>query len=157
MPQDLARRAYEAFKQDADALPPMTLRGGDAADSYDMPPPYDAALDAPTDAYLEQYAYWALFHLDPESWRHYLPRLIDFSLRNATSAATPRADMVVEGVLWSLRPPDRDPPRFAVLTEEQEAVIKAFLEFLAFDDGSDHQDLAMQVLEEYWMPGALYR
>jgi hypothetical protein len=157
MTQDLIRRAQAAFRDDADAPPAMTLRGGDAVDGYYTPPPYDPAEDEPTDAYIEQYAYWGFNYLDPASWRHYLPLLIDFSLRNATREATPRADMVVEAVLWALRPPERDPPRFAVLTEAQEAVIVDFLEFLAFDDSSDHQEFAMQVLEEYWMPGALYR
>jgi hypothetical protein len=39
----------------------------------------------------------------------------------------------------------------------QEAVIVAVLDVLAFDERSPHRDLAMQVLEEYWVPGALYR
>ena len=29
-----------------------------------------------------------------------------------------------------------------------------FLDLLVFDEHSDHQDYAMQVLEEYWMSGA---
>ena len=32
-----------------------------------------------------------------------------------------------------------------------------FLDLLVFDEHSDHQYYAMQVLEEYWMSGALYR
>ena len=35
----------------------MTLRAGDAIDSYDLPPAYDEQLDEPTDDYLQQYAY----------------------------------------------------------------------------------------------------
>ncbi|MEM7760881.1 MAG: DUF6714 family protein [Cyanobacteria bacterium P01_A01_bin.40] len=64
--------------------------------------------------------------------------------------------MVVEGTLSSLRLPDSEPPRLAVLTKAQESVIIEFLDFLAFDERSDHQDFAMQVLEEYRIPGALY-
>ncbi len=32
-----------------------------------------------------------------------------------------------------------------------------FLELFVFDEHSDHQDYGMQVLEEYWISGALYR
>jgi hypothetical protein len=60
-------------------------------------------------------------------------------------------------LLSSLRPPEREPPRFAVLTKDQEELIGAFLDVLAFDEASVWHDLAMQVLEEYWIPGALYR
>ena len=39
------------------------------------------AHDQPTDAYLEGFAFWGLAYLDAQSWRHYLPRLIDYALR----------------------------------------------------------------------------
>jgi hypothetical protein len=65
--------------------------------------------------------------------------------------------MVVEGLLHSLRPPDREPPRLASLTVEQESVIVEFLEDLAFSEDSANQDFAQQVLEEWWLPDALYR
>lgn len=65
--------------------------------------------------------------------------------------------MVVEGLLYSLRPPDREPPRLASLTAEQEAVIVGFLEQVAFSDDSANRDFAIQVLEEWWIPDALYR
>jgi hypothetical protein len=65
--------------------------------------------------------------------------------------------MAVEGLLHNLRPPDREPPRLASLTAEQEAVIVAFLEEVAFSEDSANRDFAMQVLEEWWIPDALYR
>ena len=65
--------------------------------------------------------------------------------------------MVIDGLLASLRPPDREPPRLASLSAEQEAVVVAVLDVLAFDERSLHRDLAMQVLEEYWVPNSLYR
>ena len=65
--------------------------------------------------------------------------------------------MVTESLLSSLRPPDREPPRLASLSAAQEAVVVAVLDALAFGDGSAYQDYAMQVLEEYWVPNALYR
>ena len=152
---DIIRRAYEAFKADVESIPPITLRGGEALDSYDEPPPYDAAVDDPTVQYLEAYAFNALNFLDPRSWRHYLPRLIEYALTNVASNAP--GTMAIDGFLWSLRPPDRDPPRLGSLTRDQEDVIVEALEELAFSDDSVHRKDAMQVMEEWWIPGALYR
>ncbi len=151
MNQELIQSAYGVFHDELVKIPPMTLRGGDAVDSYDLPPPYDEELDQPTDDYLQQYAYFALPHLDALSWRYYLPFLIDYGLRHATAEAPPESSLVVEGTLSSLRPPDREPPRLSVLKAEQELVIIKFLDILAFDERSDYQDYGMQVLEEYWI------
>jgi hypothetical protein len=150
---DLAARAEAAFGVDAAAVPPMTLRGGNAVDSYAAPPAHDPALDQPSDTYLEAHAFFALPHLDAASWRHYLPRLIGYALGRLDDPGS----MVTEALLWSLRPPDREQPRLGSLSAEQEAVVVAMLDVLAFDERSAHRDLAMQVLEEYWVPGALYR
>lgn len=155
MREEISRQAFEAFRADVDVVPPMTLRGGDAVDRYDSPPPFDAAIDEPTDAYLETYAFSGLPYLDAASWRHYLPRLIDYALRHLHTHV-PRT-MAIDGLLGALRPPDREPPRLGSLSAAQEAVVVAFLDALAFDDDSVHKDFAMQVLEEYWLPGALYR
>lgn len=65
--------------------------------------------------------------------------------------------MVVEGLLHNLRPPDREPPRLASLTAEQESVIVAFLDEVACSEDSANRDFAQQVLEEGWLPDALYR
>lgn len=154
MRDDIARRAFEVFQADAEAVPPLTLRGGDAVDGYAEPPAYDPAVDEPTDAYLEKYAFNGIPYLDAASWRHYLPRLIDYALRHLGRSRT----MAIEGVVSSLRPPDREPPRLATLTPEQETVIVAFLEHLAFSEGVvPERDLALQVLEEWWVPNARYR
>lgn len=155
MNSDLVQRAYAAFRHEADTPPPMSLRAGDAIDGYDSPPEYDVHIDEPTDAYIEQFAYWALCYLDPLSWRYYLPRLIDFALRHATSESSPKSALIVEGILFSLRPTGNNLDRFAGLTAAQKAAIVAFLEVLAFDDRSDFQDEAIEVLEEYWLPGGL--
>jgi hypothetical protein len=152
---EIIRRAHEVFRSDAEQVPSITLRGGAALSGYDEPPPYDPELDAPTDAYLEMFAFEGQGFLDAASWRHYLPRLIDYSLRNIGSR-TPGA-MAVEGLLSSLRPPDRTPPRLGSLTKEQEEVIVAVLDELAFASDSANQAFAMQVMEEWWIPGALYR
>jgi hypothetical protein len=151
----IVTRAYEVFKTDVETIPPITVRGGDALDSYDEPPPFDAAVDEPTDQYLETFAFNALNFLDAPSWRHYLPRLIEYALRNIASNAP--ATMAIDGLLWSLRPPDRDPPRLGSLTREQEEVVVAALDQLAFSDDSVYRKDAMQVMEEWWIPGALFR
>ncbi len=151
MNSELNNLAYTAFESDSIKIPPMTLRAGDAVDSYDLPLPYDEQLDEPTDDYLQKYAYFALPHLDPLSWRYYLPFLIDYTLRHATAEAPPESSLVVEGTLFSLRPPDREPPRLSVLTAEQKSVIIKFLERMAFEERSDYQDEAIEVLEEYWI------
>src|SRR6187431_1761195 len=113
----IVSRAFEVFRTDAAALPPLTLRGANAVDSYNQPMPFSPAEDEPTDAYLEGFAFWGLGHLDAQSWRHYLPRLIDYAFRRPDDPA-----MVVEALVRSLRPPDRYPPRLAALSAEQETV-----------------------------------
>jgi len=149
---EICRRAGEVFHADAVAAPLMTLRGGYAEDSYEAAPPLDPVLDEPTDEYLEAYTFWGMAHLDPASWRHYLPLLIDYALRHLDDPK-----MAVEGLLHNLRPPDREPPRLASLTAEQETLIAAFLENVAFSEDSANRDFAKQVLEEWWIPDALYR
>lgn len=152
MRSEICRRASEVFSADALAAPRMTLRGGYAEDSYDIAPPPDPILDEATDTYLETYTFWGLGYLDPASWRHYLPSLIDYTFRHMDDPK-----MAVEGLLHNLRPPDREPPRLASLTAEQEAVIVAFLEQVAFSEDSANRDFAIQVLEEWWISDALYR
>lgn len=145
---DLLERARDAFRQDLATPPPLTLRGGNAVDSYDRPEAFDPALDEPTDAYLEQYAFWGLVYLDARSWRHYLPRLMEYAL---THPEDPR--MVAEALVRSLRPPDRYPPRLAALSSAQEAVVTAFLERLSsqLTPGPLAGD-ARQALVEWWGP-----
>jgi Family of unknown function (DUF6714) len=134
-------------------VPPLTLRGGNAVDGYDEADPFDPARDEPTDAYIEGFAFWGLGYLDAQSWRHYLPRLIDYAFRRPDDPA-----MAVEALIRSLRPPDRYPPRLGTLNAEQEAVVVTFLETLALGDGGGHvQDDAQQALEEWWLPDARHR
>ena len=144
------RRATEAFRVDADAAPPLTLRGGNAVDGYDEAEPFDPAADEPTDAYIEGFAFWGLGYLDAQSWRHYLPRLIDYAFRRPEDPA-----MAVEALIRTLRPPDRYPPRLATLTADQEAVVTAFLETIALE--GEGQEEARLALEEWWLPGARHR
>jgi hypothetical protein len=154
MREAIILQAYQAFRTDVERAPTISLRGGNAIDSYGAPPPYDPIVDTLTDDYLATYTFWGLGYLDAPSWRHYIPHLIAYTFRHITSLNT----MAPEGLLYSLRPPDREPPRLATLTPEQEAVIVAFLEELAFsDDTRLYQEDAMQILDEWWLPNAQYR
>jgi len=130
----------------------ITLRGGNGLDDYKEPPTFEPIIDRPDDEYLSKYHYGLNF-LDPLSWQYYLPIFIDYSLRHIADGG----NIVVDSFLSSLRPPDREPPRFASLSKEQEQVIVDFLDYMAFENTSEFKDYSMQVLEEYWIPGALYR
>src|SRR4029450_2090472 len=107
---EIVRRAFEAFTPDLESPPPLTLRGGNAVDGYDRPEPFDPAADQPPPAPLAAVAFWCLGSLDARSWRHYLPRLIDYAFRRPDDPA-----MVAEALVRSLRPPDRSPPRLGPL------------------------------------------
>jgi len=48
-PEEAVRRAFEAFRDDVTAPPPLTLRGGNDVDDYNSPAPFDSAIDEPTD------------------------------------------------------------------------------------------------------------
>jgi len=147
-PADIVAGAFAAFREDLATNPPMTLRGGNDVDGYKRPAPFDVAIDDPTDAYLEGFTFWGLGYLDARSWRHYLPRLIDYALRQPADPA-----MVTEALVRSLRPPDRYPPRLATLNDEQERVVRSFLELVGLGAAVPHvQADAQQALEEWWLP-----
>jgi hypothetical protein len=144
----IVSHAVDVFRADVRSLPPLTLRGANAVDSYDQPPPFDPVQDEPNDAYLEGFAFWGLGYLDARSWRHYLPRLIEYAFTHPDDPA-----MVTEALMRSLRPPDRYPPRLATLTGAQESVVREFLEQVALHGAVPHLEAdAQQALEEWWLP-----
>ncbi len=149
--RDLVEQAFAAFAEEVAQTPPMSLRAGAAIDDYTEPPAFDSSVDLHTDTYLEQY-HWGLFHLEPASWRHYLPYFVQFSLRQRLTGS-----LAVDTFLATLRPPDRDPPRLAALNPIQESAVAAFLDEIAFGQQSSHQAAAMQAIEEWWGPQPLYR
>src|SRR6185436_11787880 len=100
---------------------------------------------------LEQY-HWGLAHLDSESWLFYLPAFLSYSVRHSGAGSS----LVLDACLATLRPPDREPPRLKALSEMQRQVVRAVLEYLAFDERSAVQQYACQVLEEYWIDKPLY-
>jgi hypothetical protein len=148
--KEIINDSYKLFNLEK-KIPQITLRAGDAEDRYeDVLPLFDPKLDEPTDEYLEKY-HCGLIYLDTDSWRFYLPYLIDYSLRKLEDG-----ELIVDSFLSSLRPPDREPPRFKSLSDTQKELIKEVLYILAFDDKSIFKEYAMTVLEEYWIPNSLY-
>lgn len=152
-PVEQIRLAREAFRDELAQPPALTLRGANAVDSYERPEPFDAALDEPTDEYVERLTFWAMPYLDARSWRYYLPRLIEYAFAHPDDPA-----MVVESTVRSLRPPDRVPARLTTLSRAQELVVIRFLEHLArTDDASGSRDDAEAALAEWWRSGAFLR
>lgn len=148
---DLESQIAVAFAAELATPPAMSLRGASETDIGRSPPPFDPELDEPSVAYLERHAYDLSF-LDAESWRNYLPRLLALAVTQATSPSN-----AVDGLLSSLRPPDRAPPRLASLSAKQEAAVVAVLEALAFNEGSAHSQAASTALEEWWGEAPIYR
>lgn len=132
--------------------PPMTLRAGNALDDYKTPPEFDSSVDSVTPEYLEAH-FWGISHLDPQSWLFYLPHF----LKRALARLDDGGSSLVNAFLISLRPPDRDPSRFGLLTREQEQAVVAVLDELAFSTESKWQEEATSALEEWWAPGATCR
>ena len=147
----IAIEVIDAFAAEANTTPAISLRAGNAMDDYDQPLPFDEEIDRVTDEYLNHYSS-GIRYLDPVSFRHYLPHLIEYALRHLQQGSN-----VGDSLIDNLRPPDHEPPRLASLSEEQEAVVVRFLDALAFSEASAHKEAALQALEEWWAPGALYR
>ena len=149
-PESIIKRAFEVFSQEA---PRMTLRHGDALSSYRTITDVDPNItDDTSDLYLERYQN-GLYHLDVQSWRSYLPFLISYSIRHVRSIGP---SMVIDIFLSSLRPPDREPPRLSTIQVDEKKVIVDTLEFLALSKGSEYENIALQVMEEYWIPNSTY-
>lgn len=148
----LIDKAYSEFHFRRNQVPNISLRSGRAIDSRREEIEFDSKLDVPTNEYLEK-NYDGICFLDQESWKYYVPILIEFTIKNYVSSSS----MVIDSFISSLRPPDRVPPRFGALNEKQEIIIIEFLDKLAFDEQSNWKKEAMLALEEYWAPGALYR
>jgi hypothetical protein len=150
-PLELIEVVRDAFAADLASKPAITLRGGDRLDDCGECPPYEAVIDAVSDEYLESF-HWGIGYLDAASWRHYLPHLADYVIRHFDQGT-----LVGEWTIASLSAPDREPPRLTTLTLLQEEAVVKFLEFMAFADGSSHQESACRAIDEWWSPNPLYR
>ena len=151
MSSALTAELFKAFCKEISCTPLIPLRSGNAIDDYSVPVPFEPEHDKISDEYLENF-YWGLSYLDPESWRHYLPYLFQYSFRKIREGS-----VVTDALLSSLRPPERMPPRLGSLSVEQETAIRQAIEHLAFAKDSAHTAFACQVLEEWWLPNSIYR
>jgi len=138
--------------EDLPSEPPLSLRGANALDEYKAVPEYDPIVDEISPDYLEAF-FLGISHLDAVSWRYYLPYLLGYSVQNIRNPNS----HAVDAFLSNLRPPDREPPWFSLLSSAEKNVIVSVLDKLAFSDESEWQEQAIVALEEYWAPGALYR
>jgi hypothetical protein len=147
------------FDSISTAFPPrsqqcaMTLRQGNEHDSYNIPTPDNPPGDwrDVSNEELEKH-HWGLTHLDPQSWRFYLPAFLSYAVHHPSRGES----LVIQACINNLRPPDREPSRFKTLSDAQRKAAVATLDFLAFDSESQFQDDACQALEEYWIERPLY-
>ena len=137
----LIARAFEVFP--SKQSPAMTLRGGDQVDAYEEPPPYDEKLDAPSDEYVAEFAYYALFHLDSESLKYYLPYLMRYAHTHMVDASA----MAIDALLRVLQREPGENGSLSDVSEDQEHIIREFVEALATDERSSWQFEATQVLK----------
>lgn len=140
--EELKRRLFAAFATDLAARPAITLRGADSVDSFGVGLPFDEARDECTPAYLEHFG-WAITLLDAAAWRHYLPLVAAHALD-----CTAEASLAVDGLIQSLRPPDRSPPRLGSLDATQRALVRECLQILACSADSVWQEPARRALAE---------
>jgi hypothetical protein len=93
----------------------------------------------------------ALPHLDPVSWRFYLPAFMRFGLRTMRS---PRSS--IDRAIYSLalgddrELNDYQRERFKTLDSGQAHVVHRFLEFAARNDAHCDGHIARQAVEKYW-------
>lgn len=148
---DLKQRIRAAFAADLARHPPMTLRSADSVETYGVGLPFDPVRDQSTPAYFDHYGS-GVAHLDPASWRHYLPQLAIHALDFPEYGG-----LTIAQLLQSLRPPDRHPPRLRSLSKPQEDVMRQFLEVVASSPASNFQRAASEALEEWWTERASLR
>lgn len=93
----------------------------------------------------------ALPHLDPASWRYYLPRFMEWALQQLASGRRASVDHVLYTlVLGDDRAlNDHARRRYAALTPEQSAAVCAFLAYAAKHERCD-AEAAATALTKYW-------
>ncbi len=126
----------------------MTLRQGDEIDSgYQIETPDDRApLDwqAVTDEELKKFQ-WGMDYLDPDSWQFYLPAFMRYAICYPSENS-----LVIDRCISTLIPQDWKLDQFARLGEVQRQMIIATLEFLSYDEESEVDAEAFEVLADHW-------
>lgn len=131
----------------------LTLHVAEAHDSYD----YDHDeehhkkdyigpwLDIPAEHFANCQS--ALFQLDAEGLRYYLPGFMIWHLKNFDQAGVP----IIDSVLFALNVDPKDNKRFALFNKEQLNACFLFVKYLVDCGGANtDQVVAQRMLEHYW-------
>ena len=104
------------------------------------------------DAHVEECAY-ALHHLDPESWRYYIPRFMEWSLRNFRT----NESFLSDSIIYQFNPSSSDAAlakhamdRYRCLTTEQSRAVSRFLRYMAQNGEQVDDVVANEALRKYW-------
>lgn len=112
----------------------------------------ESRWDRVPDADIEQCT-TALCHLDPESWRYYIPAYMIWSLKNFRS----NGSIVVDFTIYTFNCSSNDPEmrehylaHFRLLNLEQSTVVCRFLRYMAAHEDLVDGRVAESALREYW-------
>jgi len=107
--------------------------------------------EAIPDSHLEECS-GALSHLDPQSWRYYLPRFMEWTLTHYQTSKSITVDYTIYSLLLAedalINQHLRE--RFRQLTAEQARVVCRFLQLMAREDGHVDAASAAQALQRFW-------
>ncbi len=111
----------------------------------------DGSWNAIPDEHIKECAS-ALPHLDPASFRYYLPRFIVFALESGSRRAGTIADAVIYALSYTDQRDlnDHKRERFAVLSLEQQTALAAFLEYATQNANEMDAHVAAEALKGYW-------
>ena len=152
---DAIRSAFRGVARGA-----ITLHEAEAIDDYGSDDERAAARERDTergweeipDAHVEECVY-ALAHVDPASWRYYVPRFMLWALHHFRSSDSLISDFTV----YTFDPSDTDPnlreydmARYRTLDAEQARVVCRFLRYMAQNDDHADASAANEALRKYW-------
>ena len=132
----------EVIDSDGSELDQQNARLLDQETSWDQVP--DSSLEECTSA---------LCHLDPESWRYYLPAYLVWSIRNYQHSDA----IMIDFTIYSLKPSEEndllteyDMTRYRLLDHDQSTAVFHFLDFMAQQDEFVDAAAADEAIDLYW-------
>jgi hypothetical protein len=137
----------------------ITLHEAEVIDDYGTDEERAAARELDTergweeipDAYVEECPS-ALYHVDPESWRYYVPRYMEWSIRHFRSSDS----FLVDSTIYGFNPStdatllEHEMERYRTLTAEQAQAVCRFLRYMARHADHADADAADDALRKYW-------
>jgi hypothetical protein len=137
----------------------ITIHEAEVIDSYGATEERQAARQRDTGASWKdvpdeeiQECTWALPHLDPESWRFYIPAYMTWALKHFRVSDAVVSDFTIYTFALSGDESIRSDQleRYALLSEQEAKAVCCFLRFMAAN--GDHADdvVAGEALEGYW-------